>query len=398
MNSLFYKLQRVKWHDIADLTKLLPALVAAGVYRVKHKDLWIVCEDRNEARDNGYWFFKYVREHHPKQLCVYAISHSSPDYAKVAQLGETVEFGSFRHWMLYLASNKKISSQKAGNPNAAIFHVLEVGGLLKDKRVFLQHGVTMNDLTWLYYKRTKMSRFTCGAYPEYEYVTEHYGYPEGAVCSTGLCRFDGLHDFNSKSPQILIMPTWRQWIAHPDSRLKDFEGTTDFTGMQYFKAWQSFISDERISQLSQKYGVRFVFYPHRDMQKYLKSFRNISKDLTIADVGHYDVQKLLKESAMLVTDYSSVFFDMIYMKKPVVFYQFDYQEFRERQYAEGYFHYDDNPFGRSFAGKDGVFDEIERIVKGSFAVSDTYLKAHHDYFPSYDTENCRRVYNVVKNL
>lgn len=43
----------------------------------------------------------------------------------------------------------------------------------------------------------------------------------------------------------------------------------------------------------------------------------------------YDVQQLLKESLLLITDYSSVFFDMMYMNKPVIFYQFDENQYRK---------------------------------------------------------------------
>ena len=41
----------------------------------------------------------------------------------------------------------------------------------------------------------------------------------------------------------------------------------------------------------------------------------------------------------MITDYSSVFFDFSYMRKPVIFYQFDEKKFRKAQYAEGYFSY-----------------------------------------------------------
>lgn len=158
MSGFFYRLRRVKWKFIKEVWKLPISLVSAPFYKMNHKDLWIVCEDENEARDNGYWFFKYVRENHPTQECVYAIHKSSFDFDKVRKLGRTVEFGSLKHWIMYLASTKKISSQKAGNPNAAIFYFLEVYGILKDKRIFLQHGVIKDDLTWLHYDVTKMMR------------------------------------------------------------------------------------------------------------------------------------------------------------------------------------------------------------------------------------------------
>ena len=398
MNLQFFnKLKRVKANDIKQIWKLPIAWLCAPVVRRYYKDLWIICEDKNEARDNGYWFFKYVRENHPEQNCIYAITEESPDYKKVASLGKTVEYGSLKHWIYYFGSEKKISSQKAGNPNAAVFYFLEVYGILKDKRVFLQHGVIINDLEWLYYDVTKMNRFICGAYPEWKFVNENFGYPKGNVCYTGLCRFDGLHRIETKR-MILIMPTWREWIADEDERLKKFEGTTQISKTNYFRSWAEFIKDKRIEEISKNYNVKFIFFPHRNMQKYINCFPKSNEFIEIADAKKYDVQELLKCAAMMVTDYSSVFLDMLYMKKPVTFYQFDYDNFRKYQYGEGYFHYDRNAFGKSYRNKEDVFLDIENIIVRNFQVSQEYLEAHKQYFKLYDTNNCQRVYEITKNL
>lgn len=398
MGHFIKQLKRIKIREILQIWKFPLAIICVPFCRLFYRDLWIVCEDKNEARDNGYWFFRYVRENYPKQKCIYAISRKSPDYRKVCNLGAAVEYGSLKHWITYLSSTKKISSQKAGNPNAAIFYFLEVYGFLKDKRIFLQHGVIKDNLQWLYYKVTKMERFICGAYPEWLYVDSAYGYPKGNVCYTGLCRFDGLHDNFNEKRIILIMPTWREWIADEDWRLKKYEGTLDILQTNFFKSWIDFIKDENIRKLSQKYNVKFIFFPHRNMQKYIKFFPDSDKYIEIADGDKYEVQELLKMSAMMVTDYSSVFFDMIYMKKPIAFYQFDYDMYRKAQYEEGYFNYNDTPFGNSYRHKEDVFRDIEKYIKENFIVSDSYLQAHKAYFPLYDKDNCKRVYEVVKNL
>lgn len=398
MRNFISKLKRVKAKEVLGLWKLPAAILPAAVYRLFNRDLWIVCEDPSEARDNGYWFFKYVRENYPGQNCVYAIKNTSADIRKVRETGKTVEYGSLTHWILYLASDKKISSQKAGNPNAAAFYFLEVYGLLKDKRIFLQHGIIKDDMKWLYYDATKMSRFICGAYPEYKFVESLYGYPKDCVRYTGLCRFDGLHNCSVDEKLILIMPTWREWIADEDERLLEYEGTRDFTKTNYFIKWTEFINDSRLNELADRYGVRFVFFPHRNMQKYLKYFPKTQTHIHVAGAEEYDVQYLLKRAALMVTDYSSVFFDFIYMKKPLVFYQFDYQVFRKGQYSEGYFDYKNNPFSESFESREDVFGQIEKYIRNNYAVSNEYLTAHAEYFKLYDTKNCERVYKVVKEL
>lgn len=396
MTSFIEKLRRVKPSQIFDAWKLPIAAVVSLLYRRRRPNLWIVCEDAMEARDNGYWFYKYVRENHPEQDIVYAIKRHSVDFGKVTNLGETVEFGSLRHWVMYLASDKKISSQKAGNPNAAIFYFLEVYGLLKNTRIFLQHGITKDDQKWLYYSATKMTRFICGAFPEYDYVNVRFGYPVGNVVYTGFCRFDTLHDAMPNSQLILIMPTWREWIADEDNRLIELEGTTEIVETNYFKRWNEFIASPELCRIAQDYKVRFVFYPHRNMQKYMDCFSPSTPEIEVADSRDWDIQSLLKEAALMITDYSSVFFDFVYMKKPVVFYQFDYEQFRRFQYQEGYFDYGNNPFGKSYQNRKDVFDAIERCIGRNYTVSREYLEAHSQYFPLYDSQNCKRVYDVVE--
>lgn len=398
MSRFIYQLKRVRFGEIIQIWKLPIAIICAAIYRLKHKDLWIVCEDKNEARDNGFWFFKYVRSKHPEQECVYAISGKSPDIDKIRNLGKWVEYGSLKHWILYLASSKKISSQKAGNPNAAVFYFLEVYGLLKDNRIFLQHGVIINDLKWLYYDVTKMKRFICGAYPEYEFIRDTFGYPSENVVYTGICRFDGLHDnIKSETKMILIMPTWREWIADEDFRLVQYEGTTEVQKTNYFFKWTSFIKDPKLEYISRQYDCKFVFFPHRNMQKYMEYFPASTYYMEIADAKKYDVQELMKNASLMITDYSSVFMDMLYMKKPVIFYQFDYEKFREGQYEEGYFSYLDNPFAISCQYKDDVINYLEDYIKKDFTVTEEYLLAHKEYFQIYDKDNCKRVYDVVCN-
>lgn len=396
MNYFFSRIKRVKLADILAVWKLLVTLIPALIYRKTHPKFWVISEAPNEARDNGYWFFRYVRTEHPEQECWYAIKSDSPDYGKVAGLGPIVEHGSLKHWFLYLASDMIISSQKAMGPNAAIFGFLEIYGILRTKRVFLQHGVIKDDLKWLYYDVTHFDKFICGAYPEYEYVNGNYGYPPNIVIYTGLCRFDGLHsDTDNDKRIVLIMPTWREWIADEDARLIEYEGTNIISETEYFKTWSRFINDERVKDMANKYHVHYVFFPHRDMQKYLDFFPKSNDYITIAGGKDYDVQDLLKSASMMVTDYSSVFFDMLYMKKPVVFFQFDYDKFRSAQYGEGYFDYRNNPFGKSFQSSEEVFDNIEEFLKNDFAVSKEYLEAHKEFFPLYDDHNCERIYDAI---
>ncbi len=67
--------------------------------------------------------------------------------------------------------------------------------------------------------------------------------------------------------------------------------------------------------------------------------------------------EILTDSSLLVTDYSSVFFDFAYMDKPVLYFWFDDENFFA-QYEKGYFNCRKDGFGPVVKTKDGVISFI----------------------------------------
>lgn len=396
--TFFQKLQRVKIGDIGHLFLFVLAVPLSLIHRLFRRNLWVICDNKNEARDNGYWLFRYICENHPEQDAVYAISKKSPDYQKVKKLGKTVKYGSLRHWILYLSAKKNISSQKGGKPNAAVCYFLEVKGLLKNTRVFLQHGIIKDDMPWLHYENTRMKMFVTSTEREYRFVDETFGYPEGAVKKLGLCRFDGLHDAEVKPCQVLLMPTWRSWIATPTSASDAIEDVSDFRNTTYFRAWNEFLHSKRLYEWLNKNDLTLVFYPHRDMQTFLPYFELDNERIRIASWPDYDVQTLLKESVYLITDFSSIAMDFAYMKKRLMYYQFDYEDFRKGQYPEGYFSYEKDGFGRVCYKLEDTLDELEQASGEGFENPPEYLRRHNDFFDLYDKENCERNYQAILEL
>lgn len=121
MSRFLEKLEFVKPADLVSGLKMLVSIPYAACLKKKRKQMWLVCEEYNEARDNGYWLYKYIRKAHPEQDVVYAINKESVDYEKIKNLGEVIQYGSIKHWAYYLAASINISSQKGGKPNAAVW-------------------------------------------------------------------------------------------------------------------------------------------------------------------------------------------------------------------------------------------------------------------------------------
>lgn len=394
MKYFWSRFKFLKIKDFVSFFKMLLVLIPALITKIFIRDFWLICEDENEARDNGYWFFKYVREQQPKQKVAYALNKKCVDYKKVKDLGKIIQYGSCAHWFWYIVADKNISSQKSGKPNAAICYLFEVClGFRKKNRYFLQHGVTINNVEFLHFKNSKLYRFYTSTYDEYEYVNEKFGYPKEYVQMVGFSRFDSLNNDTLDLKQILVMPTWRNWISK-EVECEKYEGTKIFEETEYFKTWNHFLNNKDIAEMLEKNNLNLIFYPHRNMQKYLNSFTTSSSNITIANSQEYDVQNLIKQSALMITDYSSVFFDFAYLGKPIIFYQFDEKKFRAGQYQEGYFDYRTTELG---VWCDNINDLLGHLTEQIENLGKTNQEKAKKYFKFVDKNNCKRVYEDIKN-
>ncbi len=393
--SILEKLLTIKWKDICSVFLFLVALPISIFYKRRRKHLWLLCEYGPEARDNAYYLYKYLREEHPEVDAVYALNKGSIDMKRVTSIGEVVYYGTLKHWIYYLSAEVNISSQKGGKPNAAVCYVLEVLlGILKNTRVFLQHGIIKDDLPFLHYDKTKLSLFMCSTQKEYDFVNGTFGYPEGVVVLTGLCRYDNLRDI-SDGTKIAIMPTWREWLYNTHE-MEAIEHTTDFTETQFYKMWAALIKD--LLTIYKNSELKIVVCLHRNMQQYNEYFQKISDELQIVNLENGDVIDVLKEAACLISDYSSVAIDFAYLQKSLAYYQADYEQFRRNHLPEGYFDYERDGFGRVCYKKEEVLNWLEGRIQQNFSQEEMYKKRVDNFFTFHDYHYCERNYLAIQKM
>lgn len=360
------------------------------------QNIWLIREKRDEARDNGFHFFKYLKENHKDINCFYAITNKSADRQKVEKYGNLIEADSFKHCIYFLASAFSINSQPFG---AYPFHMglreLKLIQKLcnkKQKVVFLQHGIIKDKFSdaEFSYQNCNIDYFVTSTKREYEFIKETYGYPDHAIGCVGLARFDNLYTPHVVEDKILVMPTWRKWLD--DSQKK-------FINSDYYLAYAEFLKNKELIQYLRQNNYKLIFYMHYKMQPFVESFRAFENDVvTIADKNNYDVQNLLMTSKLMITDYSSVYFDFAYMNKPVVYYQFDEKQFRSNHYAEGYFSYKEDGFGPCFDNCDDLRRYIIKMIDEQCRQPEKYEMRVKEFFDLHDNHNCERTYNALKKL
>ena len=118
----------------------------------------------------------------------------------------------------------------------------------------------------------------------------------------------GIDKINKKI--ILYAPTWR------DNQHQAGVGYTYKTEVDFDKL-QKELQDEYIILFRAHYFVSNSF----DFEKYKGFIYNVS------DID--DVNEIYIVSDILITDYSSVFFDYANLKRPMIFYMYDFEEYKD---------------------------------------------------------------------
>lgn len=378
-------------------SKLLLELIkyfAAGLFVLlsgKKGEKWIIAERGVDARDNSFHLFRYIRENHPEIDITYVIDGNSPDADKVKALGKIVQYRSLHHYLLFCRARVKISTHIMGfSPDSGIYQRFDRWGLVHGFKVFLQHGIIKDDIKGIHYPLIKPSLFVCGAQLEFEFIRDTYEFPEGIVHYLGLPRFDALMN-HCPQKMILVMPTWRMWLGN-------YSNSLEFKMTEYYKRYESLLNNPEMARMAKEYGYTIIFYPHFEFQKYIDAFCVDVPGIIIARFKDYDVQSLLKDAALLITDYSSIFFDFAYMGKPTVYYQFDYQEFRSHHYETGYFDYVRDAFGPVLRQEDEVVAEVKRNLENNCKMEPEYERRVRRFFPLKDRDNSKRVYQAILKL
>lgn len=369
----------------------------------KKKPLWIVTDRQSVANDNGEAFFRYLLQIKPKDINYeFAINKGCEDEKRMKALGRVVHFDTLKFKLHFLLADKIISSQ-ANDYVLNMFYTEDnyyLNDLIKFKFVFLQHGIILNDLSsWLQKRKKKIDLFVTSAKREQESIINgNYGYGKDKVILTGLPRFDRLYNQKSKlKKQILIMPTWRRSITQSYDNNNNSIYYDKFKETEYFTFFNNLMNDKRLLEVMRKKGYTGKFCLHPIHAKQIADYTE--NDVFKAVSGQINYQSLFTESALMITDFSSTFFDFCYLQKPIIYAQFDREEFYAGQiYDEGYFKYDADGFGPVCESYDDTIDQIIKAIENDCLLEPVYKKRIADFYAYSDNKNSERIYNEIRKM
>lgn len=360
---------------------------------LRNKEIYLFEDRIDVADDNAFHLFKYANTVNDNVKKYFVLSKESKQYKMVSKVGSVLVHHSLKHKFVMFYTDKIISShpyETVINPFWS-YHKNKrdlVAGLLNYKIYFLQHGVTKDNISsWMSKFDKNLSLIVTVSDEETKsFYEEGYGYDKSIIQNLGFPRFDNLEKNDSK--QILIIPTWRKTLRG-DKRL--------FMNSDYFKSISSLLNNEKLVEMIEK-GYKVIFRPHpelfnhiqgKDSERYIELF-DIPSQITVSQ--HESYQELFNNSSVLVTDYSSVFFDFAYLKKPVVYYH----PADDYHYEKSYFKYDTMGFGAVVKSENELIEKLFEYIANNCEMEDEYKKRVDDFFTYTDQNNCQRVYDWIK--
>ncbi len=368
----------------------------------KKKPIWLISDRVNLAGDNGEAFFRYVMAQNDPDIDVYfVINKDSKDYKAMCEVGKVVIQNSKEHLMLHLIADYVISSQ-ANEYIINPFVHMGTTDIFRDmvyapKFVFLQHGITKDDVSgWLNRYNKDMTGLVTAAIPEYQSMFDYdYFYTEKEIWLTGFPRHDRLY-FDEKR-YITIMPTWRKYLSAPSKDDPEINVVVDnFKESDFFKFYNELINNRRLIDAAKQYNYTICFMPHPNLMNNLDMFDHAKEVKFFGTEKPY--REIYAESDLVMTDYSSSVMDFAYLRKPLVYCQFDHEEFfaGDHVYTKGYFDYERDGFGEVTYDLESLVDTFIEYMKNECQLKDTYKERMDKFFAYRDCNNCERLYKRIK--
>jgi CDP-glycerol glycerophosphotransferase (TagB/SpsB family) len=199
---------------------------------------------------------------------------------------------------------------------------------------------------------------------------------------------------------IVVMPTWRKSLVGKEAgfgnrRLLE----PSFARSEYAQRWKSVLHSRRLLKAASAAGHQLCFVPHKNIEPYLDFF-DLPADVTVKVFGDgQPISPFFRQLSLFVTDFTSKAFDVAYLGKPLLYYQFDDERFFGGGHISrpGYFDYERDGFGPVCRDEDALVAAIESHLEG-VPPNPIYRSRAEKAFPFRDGKCCERVFEAILAL
>lgn len=354
--------------------------------RIRAERAWIFGASVGRAYvDNSAALHRHVRRERPDINAYWAIDRDSPDIEVARAQGPILVRETREAWVRGLLAAVHVISHGVhdvpGCASARSSQAVKVRlghGLTALKRTRPRRGHDNRSANAVFDLVPVASEFEKAHKLDWEIDADR-------LVVTGLARFDTLVERNREvaddAKRILYMPTWRD-DADPDALRGAIGGL---------------LAAPALHTLLDRHDARLDVFVHVNFGSAFRDGMARVGGGRIRFPALSDPQPLFAEAGLLITDYSSVAWDMLYIDKPVIFYQFDPERFAAAR--GGYLEPDELP-GPLARKPDALIPLIETYLTGGWRDDSSWLQrlctGQQRAFAFRDSNNCARIVGEIE--
>lgn len=341
-----------------------------------------------KAEEGVFELFRLCRESR-KTRCYFILDRHCPDYQRLGKEKGVVAKYSLKYYWLLFNVNFYISSEAPShltlmNSNNRYLR----WNLIRHPFIFLQHGVTYlkrhgERSTYLKGKAGQADYVIVNSEKEQRIVSEMLDLAPSRIWNTGMLIFDQIEygHINQSSPdKITVMLTWKQ----DEELLQDYEDSSYFQyNVDIYEMLLRYVDRSQINVVAHPRAYQLL------------------KSTSIGDlVSDKPISEVLKESKLLITDYSSVCWNSFYQGGAVIFFQPDLEKYES-------FVGKLIPSNEEYVGP-RVFDlqSLEQVIAGgienkTIQLSHFRTRENEEMYNTinehHDGKNTQRIYKKLKS-
>jgi len=315
-----------------------------------------------------------------------------------------VAYGSIRHALYSLFARVVITTHgiPVFSPNA--------------KYIFLWHGIPLKSINWAFRKSTRIPYYKRIALLRLHFFEKNivvvspsrlyslllaYSFRlyNAYFLEVGHPRYDYLATSPKDLSDVFSHCADCQFIASSDKRVILYLPTfrDNALGEDGFHEYLSTV--RTLSKICSSVGFTLLSVPHPFLSVFFgnRDYIQVGDRAFVFSPRALDPYDLFSVSDILITDYSSVFFDFLYLGKPIIFYVPDLEEYSKER---GFFL---EPFDVWTPGpKVRNPEELRRVLEELSAGVDPYAckrKVFREIFLTYaDQDSTERIVRLIKDF
>lgn len=396
-----YEIKRSK---LSRSESILDAPFPGSILDVKKKKAgaWIFGERQGMSLDDSAWvLFQYCRNECPDLESYFVINSAIADQVPPEYRDATLIKGSEELKKTIGNASHIIFTDSAADILDSVIGAYSLPDL---NFIYLTHGY-LGYFPGVYQRDHQYIDYVlCTSNEDIVAASEEWSFPVSKFIKTGLPRWDRLDDnHGSCRTEVLFCPTWRKTFEseHWQSRHKtDEPALASFQQSKYYRSIAAMLSSPTLVDLLKSEEITIVVKLHFRLMPYLKAFSHLENSHVVIATPETDprpISRMLEDAVMLITDYSSIMWDMAYMGKPVICFQHDKASILGERCREQYDISDlELPFRFCHTAEE-LLGSLHACIKSDFQLLSTELSALDRFLPIRDKDNCQRAFRTIQN-